>query len=130
MWLSSAHRGPRSEAVAQKKLYGICTNCHDGRITVEYTLNAQVVKFDCGMDEKNPLESVLFYDKNNPETAKSRISKEPVSPMLPTTFCECILRFFWKKSDANPNIGRQAFKAWLKESEDWWNSEEFWKRSV
>ena len=42
MWLSSVHRGPRSEAVAQKKLCGICTNCHDGRITVEYTLNAQV----------------------------------------------------------------------------------------
>ena len=41
MWLSSAHRGPRSEAVAQKKLCSICTNCRDERITIEYTLNAQ-----------------------------------------------------------------------------------------
>ena len=39
--VSSAHRGPRSEAVAQKKLCSICTNCRDERITIEYTLNAQ-----------------------------------------------------------------------------------------
>ena len=40
--VSSAHRGHRSEAVAQKKLCSICTNCRDERITIEYTLNAQV----------------------------------------------------------------------------------------
>ena len=40
-WVSSAYRGPGSEAVTQKKLCIICMNCRDGRITVEYTLNAQ-----------------------------------------------------------------------------------------
>ncbi|KAI0229121.1 Deoxynucleoside triphosphate triphosphohydrolase SAMHD1 [Lamellibrachia satsuma] len=81
-----------------------------------------VVKFDYGMGEKNPVESVLFYQKNDPEKAVSRENMEMASLMLPATFCECILRFFWKKSGADPDIGRQAFEAWLEEDEDWQKS--------
>ena len=41
------------------------------------------MKFDYGMREKNPVESVLFYKKTEPEKAMSRVTKEPVS----MTFC-------------------------------------------
>ena len=37
------------------------------------------MKFDYGMREKNPVESVLFYKKKEPEKAVSRVTKEPVS---------------------------------------------------
>ncbi|KAI0234740.1 Deoxynucleoside triphosphate triphosphohydrolase SAMHD1 [Lamellibrachia satsuma] len=81
-----------------------------------------VVKFDYGMGEKNPVESVLFYKKNDLGKAVSRENTETVSLMLPATFCECILRFFWKKSGADPDDGRQAFEAWLQENGAWQKS--------
>ncbi|KAK2187984.1 hypothetical protein NP493_148g04010 [Ridgeia piscesae] len=82
-----------------------------------------VVKFDYGMCEKNPVDSVLFYKKKEPEKAVSRGTEEPISLLLPSTFCEFILRFFWKKSDASSEHGRLAFEAWLQEDGSWQKSE-------
>ncbi|KAI0222541.1 Deoxynucleoside triphosphate triphosphohydrolase SAMHD1 [Lamellibrachia satsuma] len=77
------------------------------------------VRFDYGMREKNPVESVLFYEKTNP---KNNPKKCYVSLMLPANFCERILRFFWKKPGKVPDEVYTAIDDWLKENKVWQKS--------
>uniref|UniRef100_A0A3Q1ISP6 HD domain-containing protein n=1 Tax=Anabas testudineus TaxID=64144 RepID=A0A3Q1ISP6_ANATE len=56
-------------------------------------------KFDInyGMKEKNPIETVYFYTKSNPQKAV-KLPKEQVSHLLPDTFSETFIRVYCKKT--------------------------------
>ncbi|KAI0219980.1 hypothetical protein LSAT2_028485 [Lamellibrachia satsuma] len=46
----------------------------------------------------NPMDGVFLYAKKRPDEVIQRTPPEMVSLMLPGVFCECVLRFFWKKT--------------------------------
>ncbi|KAG2461832.1 SAMH1 triphosphohydrolase, partial [Polypterus senegalus] len=57
-----------------------------------------IIQMDYGMKEKNPVNNVRFYCKNDPEKA-IRIRKDQVSQLLPEKFAEQLIRVFCKKTD-------------------------------
>jgi HD superfamily phosphohydrolase len=58
------------------------------------------VKFDYGMNEENPMDSVRFYVKNDPNKAV-KVRKDQVSQMLPERFAEVHIRVYCRKGDKN-----------------------------
>lgn len=117
------HTKPRScsEVVRVEEISKRVVELSHGTVASE-DFEISVVNFDFGMREKNPVHSVLFYKKNEPDKAMLRVSKEAISLLWPSTFCENILRFFWKKSGVDPEDGRRAFEAWLQEDGAWQKS--------
>lgn len=57
-----------------------------------------VIYMDYGMKEKNPINNVRFYCKDNPTTA-IQIRKNQVSKLLPEQFAEQVIRVYCKKTD-------------------------------
>ncbi|XP_074068107.1 deoxynucleoside triphosphate triphosphohydrolase SAMHD1 [Macrotis lagotis] len=57
-----------------------------------------VINMDYGMKEKNPIDNVRFYCKNNQSKAVI-ITKEQVSQLLPEKFYEQLIRVYCKKTD-------------------------------
>ncbi|KAF7659906.1 hypothetical protein LDENG_00291200 [Lucifuga dentata] len=58
----------------------------------------RVIVMDYGMKEKNPVNNVRFYCKNDLTTA-IQISKNQVSKLLPECFAEQLIRVYFKKTD-------------------------------
>ncbi|XP_062422349.1 deoxynucleoside triphosphate triphosphohydrolase SAMHD1-like [Pungitius pungitius] len=59
-----------------------------------------VINFDYGMKDENPIDSVRFYKKDKPSKA-FKISKNQVSGFLPEKFSEQLIRVYCKKDDSN-----------------------------
>ncbi|XP_030623579.1 deoxynucleoside triphosphate triphosphohydrolase SAMHD1-like [Chanos chanos] len=57
-----------------------------------------VIYMDYGMKEKNPINKVHFYCKNNP-TKAIKIRKNQVSKLLPEKFAEQLIRVYCKRTD-------------------------------
>ncbi|XP_072918222.1 deoxynucleoside triphosphate triphosphohydrolase SAMHD1-like [Hemitrygon akajei] len=57
-----------------------------------------VIPMNYGMQEKNPINNVLFYCKNDPDKAFN-ISRAQVSQNLPERFSEQLIQVFCKKTD-------------------------------
>ncbi|XP_054465986.1 deoxynucleoside triphosphate triphosphohydrolase SAMHD1 [Anoplopoma fimbria] len=57
-----------------------------------------VIYMDYGMKEKNPINSVRFYCKDDPNKA-IQIRKNQVSKLLPERFAEQLIRVYCKKTD-------------------------------
>lgn len=72
-----------------------------------------LVKLNYGMQDKNPIDEVNFYNKTKPDTATPR-SKDDVSLLLPKEFAEQLVRVYCKKSDGPV---RSIFDAWKKGTE-------------
>uniref|UniRef100_A0A3B1IEC3 Deoxynucleoside triphosphate triphosphohydrolase SAMHD1-like n=1 Tax=Astyanax mexicanus TaxID=7994 RepID=A0A3B1IEC3_ASTMX len=54
-----------------------------------------VIDLTYGMEESNPIDSLLFYKKNQPDKSY-KLSKAKVSHMLPGTFAETRVMLFYK----------------------------------
>lgn len=52
--------------------------------------------FDYGMKDKNPIDEMRFYSKQNPNNAY-RVRRDQVSKMLPHTFIEKTVSVYCKK---------------------------------
>ena len=61
------------------------------------TFNHQVVRFDYGYRDADPLDRMYFYRKSNPDVVAMKLGKEQVSLMLPTVFCEMNVRVYCKR---------------------------------
>ncbi|XP_029291592.1 deoxynucleoside triphosphate triphosphohydrolase SAMHD1-like [Cottoperca gobio] len=57
-----------------------------------------VILLDYGMKEKNPINNVRFYCKDDP-TKAIKIRKNQVSKLLPEQFAEQLIRVYCKKTD-------------------------------
>ncbi|MBN3304911.1 SAMH1 triphosphohydrolase, partial [Amia calva] len=57
-----------------------------------------IINMDYGMKEKNPINNVRFYCKNDP-TKAIKIRKDQVSQLLPEKFAEQLIRVYCKKTD-------------------------------
>ncbi|XP_074644284.1 deoxynucleoside triphosphate triphosphohydrolase SAMHD1-like isoform X2 [Tubulanus polymorphus] len=71
-----------------------------------------IAQFDYGMKDKNPLDNVWFYMKNDVNTP-IQVRKDQVSQMLPDRFSEQYIRAYSKKTDEDSiEIARTCFSAW------------------
>ncbi|OCT62876.1 deoxynucleoside triphosphate triphosphohydrolase SAMHD1-like isoform X1 [Xenopus laevis] len=75
-----------------------------------------VFLMDYGMKEKNPIDKVHFYSKNDPKEA-FHIEKGQVSYLLLENFSERIIRAYCKKTD-DENILKASKKAFIKLCQD------------
>uniref|UniRef100_A0A9J8ACM6 Deoxynucleoside triphosphate triphosphohydrolase SAMHD1 n=1 Tax=Cyprinus carpio carpio TaxID=630221 RepID=A0A9J8ACM6_CYPCA len=69
----------------------------DANLTAEDFV-VSVIHMDYGMKEKNPINNVHFYCKNDP-TKAIKIRKKQVSKLLPEHFAEQLIRVYCKKTD-------------------------------
>ncbi|TRY56057.1 hypothetical protein DNTS_017904 [Danionella cerebrum] len=84
-----------------------------GQTTAETHLDVSaVIHMDYGMKEKNPINNVHFYCKNDPSKA-IKISKKQVSKLLPECFAEQLIRVYCKKiDDQSLEAAKKYFVQW------------------
>ncbi|XP_049342344.1 deoxynucleoside triphosphate triphosphohydrolase SAMHD1 isoform X1 [Astyanax mexicanus] len=71
-----------------------------------------VIYMDYGMKEKNPINNVHFYCKNDPNKA-IRIRKNQVSKLLPERFAEQLIRVYCKQTDEKSlEAAKKYFVQW------------------
>ncbi|XP_043984764.1 deoxynucleoside triphosphate triphosphohydrolase SAMHD1 [Gambusia affinis] len=71
-----------------------------------------VITMDYGMKEKNPINNVRFYCKDDP-TKAIKINKNQVSKLLPERFAEQLIRVYCKKTDEkNLEAAKKHFVQW------------------
>ncbi|XP_077937854.1 deoxynucleoside triphosphate triphosphohydrolase SAMHD1-like [Gasterosteus aculeatus] len=71
-----------------------------------------VINLDYGMKEKNPINSVRFYSKDDPNTG-FRISEKQVSKLLPPQFSEQLIQVYCKKLDSRSlEAAKKNFVQW------------------
>ncbi|XP_042563446.1 deoxynucleoside triphosphate triphosphohydrolase SAMHD1 [Clupea harengus] len=71
-----------------------------------------VISFDYGMKDKNPMNYVHFYHKETTNKAK-KIPKDQVSKLLPEKFAEQLIRVYCKRTD-KPSLedAKKYFEKW------------------
>ncbi|CAM4454575.1 unnamed protein product [Leuciscus chuanchicus] len=85
------------------------------------SLNAEelpvyVVDLDHGMKDKNPIESIYFYSKRNPNQA-STIKYYQLSSFLPKKFNEELVRVYYRRTDDQTAEDKMEEKKLLEEAE-------------
>ncbi|XP_007932933.1 deoxynucleoside triphosphate triphosphohydrolase SAMHD1-like [Orycteropus afer afer] len=71
-----------------------------------------VINMDYGMEDKNPIDHVHFYFKNDPNRV-IMIPKDQVSQLLPERFAEQLIRVYCKKTDKKSlYAAQQHFDQW------------------
>ncbi|XP_056279078.1 deoxynucleoside triphosphate triphosphohydrolase SAMHD1 isoform X3 [Pseudoliparis swirei] len=71
-----------------------------------------VIDMDYGMKDKNPVNHVHFYCKDDPDKA-IRIRKNQVSKLLPEQFAEQLIRVYCKKTDERSlEAAKKHFVQW------------------
>uniref|UniRef100_A0A8C6TI05 Deoxynucleoside triphosphate triphosphohydrolase SAMHD1 n=1 Tax=Neogobius melanostomus TaxID=47308 RepID=A0A8C6TI05_9GOBI len=71
-----------------------------------------IIQMDYGMKEKNPINSVRFYCKND-LTKAIQIRKNQVSKLLPEHFAEQLIRVYFKKTnDGSLEAAKKHFVQW------------------
>ncbi|XP_012731943.2 deoxynucleoside triphosphate triphosphohydrolase SAMHD1 [Fundulus heteroclitus] len=71
-----------------------------------------VIAMDYGMKEKNPINNVRFYCKEDP-TRAIKIRKNQVSKLLPEHFAEQLIRVYCKKTDEKTlEAAKKHFVKW------------------
>ncbi|XP_072918215.1 deoxynucleoside triphosphate triphosphohydrolase SAMHD1-like isoform X1 [Hemitrygon akajei] len=75
-------------------------------------LIVNVIPMNYGMKEKNPINNVRFYCKNDPDKA-FKIRREQVSQILPERFSEQLIQAYCKKTDEESvRAARRLFAQW------------------
>ncbi|KAJ8408047.1 hypothetical protein AAFF_G00262750 [Aldrovandia affinis] len=71
-----------------------------------------IINMDYGMKEKNPINNVSFYCKNDP-TKAIKIRKNQVSQLLPEKFAEQLIRVYCKRTDEKSiEAAKKYFVQW------------------
>lgn len=58
----------------------------------------EIINFDYGMRDRNPIDELRFYGKSDPDKPQI-VRKDEVSKMLPEMFAEQQLRVYFRKND-------------------------------
>uniref|UniRef100_A0A3B3QTT1 HD/PDEase domain-containing protein n=1 Tax=Paramormyrops kingsleyae TaxID=1676925 RepID=A0A3B3QTT1_9TELE len=72
--------------------------CYVTRQKYFFSSVIQEIKMDYGMKEKNPINAMWFYRKNDPDSV-FQFKEDEVSELLPKKFSEKVIRVFCKKPD-------------------------------
>lgn len=90
---------------------GIAVCIEDGPKLDPEDFIIDMVTFDYGMKDRNPIDEVRFYRKSNPDKPLS-FRKEEVSNMLPEMFAEQHIRVYFRKND--PELLGKANRCFLR----------------
>lgn len=89
----------------------------NGSSLCEKDVTIDLVKFNYGMKDKNPIDHVRFYKKDSPDKA-IKIDENEVSFLLPKIFAEKQIRFYCKKNDEiSLSEANDALKDWCQEND-------------
>ncbi|XP_060566071.1 deoxynucleoside triphosphate triphosphohydrolase SAMHD1-like isoform X2 [Ruditapes philippinarum] len=85
----------------------------DGFPIEEKFIEYDIVNLDYGMEDKDPLEKVRFYRKDQPNEAL-KLERHQVSYVLPETFAEQLVRIYCKVNGPDPKVEnvKKAFYSW------------------
>ncbi|KAJ7374853.1 SAM domain and HD [Desmophyllum pertusum] len=88
-------------------------NCIEGGPHVEpEDFVIDIITFDYGMRDRNPIDEVRFYGKNNPDKPMI-VRKDEVSNMLPEMFAEQHIRVHFRKNDPESlEKAKRCFICW------------------
>lgn len=93
-----------AESIPQNSSQDVCLQPEDFVV--------RVIFLDYGMKEKNPINNVRFYCKEDP-TKAFQIRKNQVSKLLPEQFAEQLIRVYCKKTDDRSlEAARKQFVQW------------------
>ncbi|XP_077992968.1 deoxynucleoside triphosphate triphosphohydrolase SAMHD1-like [Glandiceps talaboti] len=81
-------------------------------------ITVKIAKFNYGMKDKNPIDNLLFYSKNDVKTS-FRIPKDEVSFLLPERFQEQVLYVFVKDA-ANKQAIAKCVDTWMEKEFNRW----------
>ncbi|TRY56055.1 hypothetical protein DNTS_017904 [Danionella cerebrum] len=91
---------------------GFCVHLTRTKGKAALYVSRTVIHMDYGMKEKNPINNVHFYCKNDPSKA-IKISKKQVSKLLPECFAEQLIRVYCKKiDDQSLEAAKKYFVQW------------------
>lgn len=86
----------------------------DGRKLNREDFLINILEFSYG-GKDNPVKKVYFYLKSDPDTA-IRIEREEVSELLPTVYCERVVRMYSRKlNDEGTEQYRAYFEKWCQQ---------------
>ena len=112
--LAAASEGTRDllapdDILVHVRMYVDFTHCSTCRLSFPLLLylDHQVVTFDYGLHDDNPIDHMRFYSKHSPDVPV-KLKREQVSHMLPRYFREQHVRLYCKKLD--PECHRAAWR--------------------
>uniref|UniRef100_A0A3B3U352 Uncharacterized LOC106949175 n=1 Tax=Poecilia latipinna TaxID=48699 RepID=A0A3B3U352_9TELE len=94
------------DRVLKRDLYRCWGEFHSNKSSKE--IKVSEIKLDYGKQDKDPIEDVRFYQKDDPDKAEE-LKRDDVSNLLPAKFEETIIRFYCKRTN-DPEAGKQQFK--------------------
>uniref|UniRef100_A0A3Q1IQ33 Deoxynucleoside triphosphate triphosphohydrolase SAMHD1 n=1 Tax=Anabas testudineus TaxID=64144 RepID=A0A3Q1IQ33_ANATE len=111
-----AEDGKKHICIRDKEVYNMYDFFHTRyclhRRAYQHRVNKNVT-INYGMKERNPIETMYFYTKSDPQKAV-KLPKEQVSHLLPDTFSETFIRVYCKKS-LQPDE-KKRLENWCKEN--------------
>ncbi|XP_068217832.1 deoxynucleoside triphosphate triphosphohydrolase SAMHD1-like, partial [Palaemon carinicauda] len=110
LYVNIGHTQPTSGDIKKEKLMEtLVSNIPQDSSLTRNDFDIQEVRRNYGMGDKNPIECVRFYNKNNPKAA-SRIKREEVSKMLPQRFQEVDYWLILKSDSQHYMTARKMFE--------------------
>ena len=108
--LASGGKG-EADAIILTSLISRCNSEEEKRMFQEIMF-VNRVKINYGMGNKNPVDHVLFYLRNDNDTG-GYLSKDQVSCFIPEFFEESYIRFYIKSRDpVHCRRAKELFRAW------------------
>ena len=102
-----------SESKIRGEILKCCKTAQE-RKSMELNLIVDRVKINYGMGDKNPVDHVLFYLRNDNDSG-GYLSREQVSCFIPQIFEECYIRVYCKTTEKNViERSKELFAQWIK----------------
>ncbi|XP_067052893.1 deoxynucleoside triphosphate triphosphohydrolase SAMHD1-like isoform X2 [Acropora muricata] len=106
---------PRSKEEIRKEIFNFW---QDGPNVTPDDFIVEIVTFNYGMRDKNPLEELRFYTKNAPDVPII-LRKDEVSKMLPEKFSEQSLRVYFRRTELDClEKPKRCFNEWWSNQQD------------
>ncbi|XP_015780403.1 PREDICTED: deoxynucleoside triphosphate triphosphohydrolase SAMHD1-like [Acropora digitifera] len=105
---------PRSKEEIREEIFHFW---QDGPHITADDFIVEIVTFDYGMGDKNPMDELHFYAKNAPDVP-FLLRKDEVSSMLPEKFSEQSLRVYFRRTE--PDCLKEAERCF----NEWWSNQQ------
>lgn len=105
---------PRSKEEIREEIFNFW---QDGPHITPDDFIVEIVTFDYGMGDKNPMDELHFYAKNAPDVP-FLLRKDEVSSMLPEKFSEQSLRVYFRRTE--PDCLKEAERCF----NEWWSNQQ------
>lgn len=106
---------PRSKEEIREEIFNFW---QDGPQITPDDFIVEIVPFNYGMGDKNPMDELRFYAKNDPDVPFI-LRKDEVSSMLPEKFSEQSLRVYFRRTESDClKKAKRCFNKWWSNQQD------------